>query len=194
MNPKDRDLVDKFVATFTKLDDSRANEVLAPIGWQFAIGEPDEFGQKIWRPIKQETDRVHLDAVYSILPARFPPLYEELVLSYRWPDVDLRLFTLFANPLGADLRQFQKRMSADKYMYDFLIRSGYIPFGRGTDIDHDHVCFELKSRRQNAEFRVVKIDHEEILCFDRLKVVGELAPTFRQLMITTIELADKSNG
>jgi len=33
----------------------------------------------------------------------------------------------------------------------------------------------------------VKIDHEQILCYDRVKEVAELAPTFRQLVRQTIE-------
>lgn len=36
---------------------------------------------------------------------------------------------------------------------------------------------------------VVKIDHEEILCNNRIKVVGELAKGFRELVQQTIEKA-----
>jgi hypothetical protein len=73
-----------------------------------------------------------------------------------------------------------------------VIHAGYFPFGKGTDIDYDPVCFELKSRRQNADFRIVKISHEGILSFDRLEVVGEVAHSFRELVLKTIELAEKS--
>ena len=36
----------------------------------------------------------------------------------------------------------------------------------------------------------MKIDHEQILCHDRVKVVAELAPTFRQLVLDTIDKAN----
>jgi hypothetical protein len=90
-----------------------------------------------------------------VLPARFPPLYEKLILEYRWADVDLQLSTLFAKPPGQDLKPALGRISSDKYLCDHLIRAGYIPFSKGSDGDYDRVCFELKSRSQNAEFPVV---------------------------------------
>ena len=194
MNSKDASLVEQLIGSFEKLGDLKANAILDPAAWQLAVGEPDEFGAKDWRPLKQETDRIHLNSLYSVIPSRFPPLYEQLILSYRWADVDLQLFTLFANPPGPDLEPLLKRISADGYLYSHLIGAGYIPFGKGTDFDYDPVCFELKSRKQNADFRIVKIDHEEILCFDRLKVVAEIAPSFRELVFKVIKLAEKTEG
>ena len=38
--------------------------------------------------------------------------------------------------------------------------------------------------------QVVKIDHEEILCNYRIKVVAELAPSFEALVQSTIDLAN----
>jgi hypothetical protein len=82
-------------------------------------------------------------------------------------------------------------MLKDKFLSTCLLNSGYIPFGEGPDIDYDPVCFDLKSRKKNREFSIVKLDHEEILCNERIKVVAELAPTFEQLAKTTIELASR---
>jgi hypothetical protein len=39
------------------------------------------------------------------------------------------------------------------------------------------------------ESEVVKIDHEQILCNNRVKVVAELAPSFELLMLHTINKA-----
>lgn len=190
MSIKDHGLLEQFVACFAKLDELDANDVLDPVAWQLTYGEPDEHGYKPWRPLKHKVGSAELDPLYAVLPARFPPLYEKLILEYRWADVDLGLFTLLANPPGPDLKPLLSRIAADNHLYKFLLRSGYIPFGKGTDCDYDPVCFELKSRKQNADFRVVKIDHEGILCFDRLKVVMEIAPSFRELVIKTIDLAN----
>ena len=192
MNPDD-ELIARFVASFASLDELSTSETLDPIAWQLAQDAPNEYGYKTWRPMKQATDAIYLEPLYAVLPARFPPLYEELVLSYRWADVDLQLFTLLANPPGTDLAPLLRRISGDKILWNHLIPAGYIPFGKGTDCDYDPVCFELKSRGQNADFRIVKIDHEEILCFDRLKVVGELASSFRELMLKVVALTEKAN-
>ena len=56
-------------------------------------------------------------------------------------------------------------------------------------MDYDPVCFDLSSRKKGGEYRIIKIDHEEILCNDRLRIVSELAPTFEQLVLKTIEQA-----
>lgn len=194
MSSKDTELVEKFVASFTKLAELKTNEILDPVAWQLAEGVSDEFGYRVWRPIKQQTAPSYLDAIYSETPARFPPLYETLILAYRWADVDLQLFTLLANPPAQDLKPLLGRISADKYLWNHLIRAGYIPFAKGSDIDYDPVCFELKSRKQNADFRIVKIDHEGILCFDQLKVVAEIATSFRELVLKTIEVAERTAG
>jgi len=44
----------------------------------------------------------------------------------------------------------------------------------------------MNSRKKNREMRVVKIDHEEILCNYSVKVVRELAPNFESLVLQTI--------
>jgi len=192
VNSKDLELIDRFVLTFAKLDSLRADQILDPVAWELAEGKPNESGRKAWRPVQYPTDASCLEPLYAVLPARFPPLYESLVLRYRWADVDLQSFTLLANPMGNNLKPLLQRISADQHLWSFLIRAGYIPFGKGTGGDYDPVCFELKSRKQNADFRIVKIDHEGILSFDRLRVVAEIAPSFRHLVLGTIELADKS--
>lgn len=123
------------------------------------------------------------------MPARFPPLYEQLVLSYRWADADLGTFTLLANPPGEGLTGLLQHISKDKGLWETLIPNGGIPFGRGTDVDYDPVCFDIKARK-NGDYRVVKIDREKILCNCRVRVVSEIAPSFLFLVLQTIERAE----
>jgi hypothetical protein len=82
-------------------------------------------------------------------------------------------------------------MSKDRGLWESLIPAGFIQFGKGPDIDYDPVCFDIKKRTKNGDYRVVKIDHEEILCNYRVKVVAELAPSFEELMRQTIERCKK---
>ena len=185
-------LLEQFVSCWDKLDGFCVDESFDPLASHFSTGEENQFGGKLWRPILQTTDPLNLDPLYGKLPARFPPLYELLVLSYRWAEIDLVSYRLLGNPLGPDLSGLLNEMSKDKFLFSFLLKNGYIPFGKGPDIDYDPVCFDLRARKKNGEFTVVKIDHEEILCNERIKVVVELAPTFDQLVKTTIELANRS--
>jgi len=98
------ELIDKFIASFEVVAENLdVFETIAPIAAQLAVGPTNEYGQGRWRPIKVPPQVTALDPVYAKLPSRFPPLYEQLVLSYRWADVDLQRFTLLANPTGDEL-------------------------------------------------------------------------------------------
>jgi hypothetical protein len=78
-----------------------------------------------------ETDPKVLEPIYEKLPARFPPLYELLVLTYRWAEVDLEAYRLLANPPGPDLSGLFAKMMCDPGLWNALIPAGFIQFGRG---------------------------------------------------------------
>jgi len=183
-------MIEQYLACFEKLDEMTAwdTDHVAP---QLAVGEADQYGFKKWRPVQVDTNAKQLETLYSKLPARFPPLFERLILTYRWAEVDLQSYRLIANPPGPDLSGLFAGMSKDPFLWDCLIRSGYIRFGLGPDIDYDPVCFDISSRKKNRDCRIVKIDHEEILCNNRIRVVAELAPSCQQLVENTVELANR---
>jgi hypothetical protein len=184
------ELLERFIASFAVVAETLdADEILDPIAWRLATGPADEYGYKRWSPIKVQTDAYALEPLYTKLPARFPPLYEQLLLSYRWAEVDLQSFTLLANSPGEGLSGLLQHIMKDKGLWETLIPNGYIQFGKGPDVDYDPVCFDISSRN-NRDYRIVKIDHEEILCNYRIKVVSEIAPSFRALVLQTIEYAE----
>lgn len=180
-------LLDQFVASFEKLDDMSVLEGLDPIAAQLAVGEPDGWGRRHWRPSRVAPARALLEPVYAKMPAKFPLLFEDLVLSYRWAEADLKLFRLLPNPPGSNLKGLLEAMSGDRAVWSALLPAGFIQFGKGPDMDYDPVCFDISSTNKNRECRVVKIDHEEILCNNRVKIVSELAPSFESLVLKTIE-------
>jgi hypothetical protein len=185
-------LVEGFIASFEKLDEMRASEILDPVAWQLAIGDPDQFGNRRWRPIKVSSELSWLEPIYSKLPARFPPLYERLVLSYRWAEVHLQSYRLLANPPGPDLSALLEQMSKDSFLWKNLLEAGFIQFGKGPGLDYDPVCFDVSSRKKNRDCKIVKIDHEQILCHERVRIIAELAPSFEQLMLRTIDRANQA--
>jgi hypothetical protein len=190
---KDQDaLLEQFVGSFEKLDDLSTSKEIDPIAWDLGVEEADEYGHRNWRPVKTSTDRSSLETLYAVLPGRFPPLFETLVLSFRWAEVDLQSFRLLANPPGTDLAGLFEQISGDPGLYESLIPAGYVQFGRGPDLDYDPVCFDIKRRTNNRDYPVVKIDHEEILCNYLIKVVGEIAPTFEELVRDTIRRGSSS--
>ena len=189
---REDNLIERFIASFNKLDEMADFPEINPLVRQFALGEPDTYGRLLWKPLKVPTDSSQLEPLLAKLPARLPPLFQDLVLSYRWAEVDLGSFRLLPNPPGPDLSGLLTEMTRDPAFWESLPSAGYIQFGRGPDIDYDPVCFDIRSRTKSKDYRIVKIDHEEILCNNRVKVVAELAPSFERLMLQTIERAKSS--
>jgi hypothetical protein len=183
-------LLAQYVASFEKLDEMCEFPDIYPITGALAISGPDEYGMVVWRPRRTDAKPELLEPLRAKLPAKFPLLFERLLLSYRWAEIDLHKYRLLPNPPGADLRGFLQEMSRDKGLWEALIPAGFLQFGRGPDIDYDPVCFDISSRKKSREMRVVKIDHEEILYNYRIKVVAELAPSFEALVQSTIDLAN----
>lgn len=186
----EKSLLRTFIESFEKLDDMKAVEHVDPITWQLAAGNPDAYGRRKWRPIEVTTEPECLDLIYAELPARFPHLYERLILLYRWAEVDLRSFTLLANPPGPGLNALQKKISGDPTLWKCLRKAGYIQFGKGPGGNYDPVCFDIKSRKKKRrDCGIVQIDHEEVLCYDRTRIVKEIAPSFEDLVKAVIRKA-----
>jgi hypothetical protein len=196
MNASSRrlELLRQYLAAWPKLNSFRIIENLDSRAKEFSTGAPgadplDSF----WRPLEVKTPPEELESIYAKLPTRFPPLYEDLILNYRWPEVDLRLYTLLGNPPGTDLsRLLSAVLSRDGFMNPFLLRNGYIPFAKGPGGDYDPLCFDLKSRRKNRELGIVKLDHEEILSNERIRVVAKVADSFEELVRKTIAAAEQT--
>ena len=183
------ELLRQFVGCWQTLDGFDLRESIDDLSFNLPPDSPLRGQHHYWRPLELATDRSTLESVYAKLPARFPPLYEQLVLSYRWLEVDLQLYRLHANPPGPGLSGLLGRILKDKFLSGLLLKNGFIPFGKGTDMDYDPVCFDLRARKKNREFGIVKLDHEEVLCNERIRVVAKLAPSFEQLVRQTIDAA-----
>lgn len=162
-NPTLQEFVDRFEADFCgELDD-------------------DDF-----YVISQASKISALAPIYSLLPGKFPPLYEELVLSYRWPRADVGRFRLLANPPGNGYAGLLEEICCDKPLFDLCTRNGYIQFGRGPDVCYDPICFDTTAGSDRKNFPVMQLDHEEILCNDRIRVVAVLARSFEELVLRII--------
>jgi hypothetical protein len=138
------------------------------------------------------TDSSALEPIYSIVPIRFPALFERLILSYRWNGADVARFRLLANPPGSDLSGLLNNITGDKALYDICSRNGYVPFGKGPGVNYDPVCFDIKKNIQSRQYPIVRLDHEEILCNSKIKVVEELAPDFDELVLSIV--SSRSDG
>lgn len=134
--------------------------------------------------------------LYRLLPdgtPRLPRLYEEFLCRYEWhqaqdeSDVlqvrgyEFRLyeFRLWSNAGAREtFGPLVKQMNRDPALGSALVQAGYFPFARGGAYSYDRLCFPLRQAR-GYDCPVVIVDHEAVLCFDRIEMRDEVAPTFR---------------
>jgi hypothetical protein len=183
----DDKLIRRFVAAFELLDqcigkpgELRSTEPLD--GLNLSVDRPS------WRPESAVTGRVRLEPLYRRLPSRFPDLYEQLVLAYRWPEVDLQIVRLLANPPGPTLSGLEDEIFCDRVLIRTLIPAGFVPFGKAPDGNYDPVCFDLNSMKR-GDCPVIQFEHEAILCYDKIGQSWLRSSSFRELIYDTIELA-----
>ena len=188
----DDELIRRFVATFERLDKLICNTSKPPPS-ELLGGTDLDVDRLSRRPAAIMTGRVQLEPLYRRLPGRFPDLYEQLVLTYRWPEIDLQIVRLLSNPTGPTLSGLEDEIFRDRILINTLIPAGFVPFGKATDMNYDPVCFDLNSMKR-GDCPVVQFAHEAILCRAEIGESWRRISSFRELIYDTIELAQsKSN-
>ncbi|MBP7863453.1 hypothetical protein KA183_17335 [bacterium] len=135
-----------------------------------------------------KTDSSHLNSLYQFLPARYPKLFEKLLLNFRWEHFsDTEICEFLPNPNEQDFSTFKRLLFRDEYLTDFCIEHGYLPFAEGPDVSYDRFCFDLNGAKTN-DYPVVQIDHEEVLSCTRIGKPVKWADSFREFVDLTIKL------
>jgi hypothetical protein len=86
----------------------------------------------------------------------------------------------FANTGEDKFWELGARLFLDPHMSPALLQAGFLQFGNPYFYNYDPVCFDCKG--PGLEKRIVQIDHEEILCNDRIQIAREIAPSFPDLL------------
>jgi len=195
----DAAILAQYVATFEKLGDLRelaSERDITEEVFRSLMQGTTEIAWKEWHPQAYETEVSELLKFYQALgllgrgSTRFPPLYETLLLSYRWSEVDLGRYRLLANKFSLDLSPLSGCIRESSALFSTLRSNGYWQFGRAESDDFDPVCFDFRHRQKNGDCRIVRIDHEDIFCRYHIREVEELAPNFRSLVLDTIQRAN----
>ena len=186
----DTDLLDKFVASFHKFDDMVAD---GPVPSQLDGGVDDSrWARQIWTPARRRSDANAIAQVYQRIPARLPPMYEQLILSYRWLEVELGgIVRLLANPPGPAFQGLINHMTADPELCAVLFPLGLIPFGKASGGNYDPICFDTQRRNSSGDCPIVRVEHESLLCNGQVGQTWQVASTFRGLVRSIINRANK---
>ena len=113
-------------------------------------------------------------------PTGLPQLYEMLVLSYRWLEVHLDFARLLANPPAPDLKPLHDCMFEDPVLNFTLVPAGFVRFAILSEC-YNPICFDLTHYR-DGDCPIVELEHESILCHDRIGDSEQLFPSFRTMV------------
>ena len=135
-------------------------------------------------PVRLATDRAALQELYADLPIRFPAVYEKLISAYRWPEeTEAGPLELLANPPGkSSFEGLSNSIRYDRHLTSALLPASFVPFARPVGGDWDPICFNGSVASGKHDRQIVRIDHESILCNDRIKIEAVLASSFRSLV------------
>jgi hypothetical protein len=139
-------------------------------------------------PLREEDNRARLNLFEGKLPKRLPQSFASFLSRHSFPAFDVGRISLFG--WDSDSNAYTEEASAAKgSLSELLLPAGYVQIGRPNTGDFDAVCFDLNENSQNREFRIVRIDHEDILCNWRVRVSGELWPSFITLVDSVLSAA-----
>jgi hypothetical protein len=136
-------------------------------------------------PLIGDDNTVRLQRFQEKLPNRLPQSFEYFLSRYSFPSFDAGGISLFAwNSNSNDYTE--EAIAPEGSLSELLLPAGYVQIGRPDTGNFDAICFDLNDTRQNREYRIVRIDHEQILCNWRARVSGELWPSFIKFMDSVI--------
>ncbi len=145
----------------------------------------DAFAAKFKLAVRSEDNSQRLRELESKLPTRLPPSFESLISGYSFAPFDaLGISFCGWGPMSAEM--FEVVSPQKGYLSELLLLARYFQIGRPDSGSFDAVCFDLNTKKQNREFRIVLADHEEVLSNSRVKIRSELWPSFRHFLETAL--------
>jgi hypothetical protein len=117
-----------------------------------------------------------VEPLESKLPRRFPASFRSLITRYTFDAFDAGGLSFFSNTGGDSRKELGVAIFEDAAIAGATLGAGYIQFARPDCGSYDPVCFDARRSASNREFRVLRLDHEDILCrggVRGLKVVAE---------------------
>jgi hypothetical protein len=110
-----------------------------------------------------------------------------LVTRYIYPDLEIGDLWIFANNRVDLSDEMRSTVFQDEFLSRMLFDAGYIQFARPGGGNYDPICFGTKRQSSGGEYPIVQIDHEGILCHEKISIVKEVADSFHQFVETYLQ-------
>lgn len=117
------------------------------------------------------------------LPRRLPRSFSSLVTRYCFPSFELAEIEFFANRNGQSDDELVVAAFRDKYLWRPALTQGFIQIGKSSTGSYDPICFDMRYQKSRREYPMVRLDHEELLQKEKIRIVEEKAKSFLALIV-----------
>ena len=182
-------LIDKFVERVNACPREPLYEYEISPSVRVGAQADEIYGQWDWA-IKPYENIDWVENLEKKLPAAFPAAFRSLIRRYIFPHFEFAPIQFFGNTPEAKAESWELRTGIfnDKHLSKCLLEHGFIQFARPDTGDYDAICFDTNSQKRHSEYLIVRVDHESILCNDKIQVTEIIAPSFHGLIERQLEV------
>lgn len=124
-----------------------------------------------------------VDHFETKLPKRLPVSFYSLISRYSFNAFDYNGLSLFANNVTEP--NLTVEIFKDRFISEVTLQNGFIQFARSDDGSYDLICFDTNNSRSRREFPIVRIDHESILCRNKIRIIKVVSDSFLKFVSET---------
>lgn len=125
-----------------------------------------------------------IDEFETKLPKRLPVSFHSLISRYSFNSFDYNGLSFFANN-NID-ENLSLAIFKDRFISALTLQNGFIQFARPDNGSYDPICFDTNISQSRREFPIVKIDHEAILCRNKIHIVETVYASFLKFVLEKI--------
>jgi len=181
---------DELVDGFVKMINSRNRELLFEEQVTPSVAEQCESDTDYWQWSIRHYSVTWIADFESRLPAQLAPSFKSLVNRYIFPPFEAGGLWFFGNtPEGLKFTAHELRCGVfqDQPLSSCLFKNGYIQFARPAGGSYDPICFNVQARNHQGEYLIQRLDHEDVLCNSRIRVVNTVGKSFYEFLKTFME-------
>lgn len=144
-------------------------------------------GNPVILPLDKPSDWI--EAIEQRAGLVFPGLYYLFATRFQFPEFEVGGIMFFATAPDKDENEIHVRdkILQDPNLYPTCLMNGCLQFGNLYAYNYDPVCFDTKFRKSREDCPIVQLDHEEILIYERIKIMKVIAPSMRSFMESVIK-------
>jgi hypothetical protein len=128
-----------------------------------------------------------IDELEKKLPSRLPASLRSLVTRYQFAPFEIGGIRFFANAGSEDDDEMRVAIFRDPFISAATTANGFIQFARPADGNYDPICFDTSQHAQNREYPIVRLDHEAILIYRRIRKLQTIASSFYRFVVDVIK-------